>query len=254
MKMRVLGCYGGELPKHRTTCFLIDGALALDAGALTASLSLEELLRVEDVVVSHSHLDHVKDLPLLVDLLVGRRRRPVTVHASTACARSLRRHLFNDQLWPDFTRIPSRSRPVLEIRPFRPGEAFRVGRYRVLPIPVSHPVESCGFVVSDGKAAFGLSGDTGPTDLLWKVFNSDPGLKTIILETSFPNELQSLADISGHLTPATLKLELEKLHKREGARLFFYHLKPAFVGQVKRELRDLGIAGRVLKSGDELEL
>ena len=118
MRLRVLGCSGGELPRHRTTCFLVDGKLAIDAGALTASLPLEDLLRVDDIVLTHSHFDHVKDVPLLADLLVGRRDTPVRVHASTACARTLRESVFNDELWPDFTRIPDRQAPVIEIVPF----------------------------------------------------------------------------------------------------------------------------------------
>ena len=106
MRLRVLGCSGGELGRHRTTCFLVDGRLAVDAGALTASLSLKELVAVDDILLTHSHFDHVKDVPLLTDLLVGRRKTPVRVHASTACARTLRTSIFNDELWPDFTRIP----------------------------------------------------------------------------------------------------------------------------------------------------
>jgi cAMP phosphodiesterase len=257
MKLRVLGCHGGELPRLRTTSFLVDDVLALDAGSLTGTLSLDELLRIDDVIVSHSHLDHVKDLPLLVDLLVGRRDKPLVVHASTACARTLHRCLFNNELWPDFTRIPTRARPVLKIRPFRPNEPFRVGRYKVLPIPVSHPVESCGFVISDGKSALGMSGDTGPTEALWKAFNAARGLKAVLLETSFPNMLQGLADISGHLTPNTVRGELAKLRRngsRAGCEVLLYHLKPAFVSLLKQELKELRVDARVLELDDRFDL
>ena len=118
MRIRVLGCSGGELPRHRTTCFLVDGKLAIDAGALTASLQLEALDRIDDVVLTHGHLDHVKDVPLLADLMVGRRRRPVTVHASPGATSTLRRSLFNGKLWPDFTRLPdAESRKVFSAFP-----------------------------------------------------------------------------------------------------------------------------------------
>ena len=113
----MLGCHGGELPSCRTTCFLVDGVLALDAGALTRSLPLERLCQVDHVLVGHSHFDHVKDLPLMADLVAGRRTRPVTIHASHACARTLRQNMFNGQMWPDFTRLPSRRAPVLRILP-----------------------------------------------------------------------------------------------------------------------------------------
>ena len=251
MRMRVLGCSGGELPRHRTTCFLVDGRLAIDAGALTASLPLEELLKVDDIVLTHSHFDHVKDVPLLSDLLVGRRKRPVRVHASVACARTLRESVFNDELWPDFTRIPDQQRPVLEIVPFAPDRPFRVGRYRVSPVPVSHPVESVGFVLSDGKTSIAISGDTGPTARFWKRVNSEKRLRALLVELSFPNALQGLADLSGHLTPRTLEAELAKVD-RDGVPVLLYHLKPAHLAELRRELAVLGLPRvRVLKRGDE---
>ncbi len=250
MKLQVLGCHGGELPKCKTTCFLIDGVLALDAGALTGSLSLEELCKVDDIVVSHSHFDHVKDLPLLADLIVGRRETPVVIHASRECTKTLRENMFNNSLWPDFTQIPTKKNPVLELRPFKAGSTFNVGKYKVQSVPVSHPVESCGFVVTNGTASVAMSGDTGPTELLWQVLNKTPNLKAVLLETSFPNKLQQLADISGHLTPQTLKSELTKF-KRNGAEVFLYHLKPAFVPQLKKELAELPV--EVLELGDSFE-
>lgn len=251
MRLQVLGCHGGELPTCRTTCFLIDGVLALDAGALCASLPLRELLKLDDIVVSHSHFDHVKDIPLLADLIVGHRDKPVTIWASTECAKTLRDSMFNNALWPDFTRIPTRKDPVLRIKAFKPGATFKVGGYTVKSVAVTHPVESCGFVVTDGKVSLGMSGDTGPTDKLWKVLNAAPNLKALLLETSFPNKLQQLADISGHLTPRTLERELAKFD-RNGTSVFLYHLKPAFVSQLKREVKKLAV--EVLELGDTFEL
>ncbi len=250
MKLEVLGCHGGELPKYKTTCFLIDEVLALDAGALTGTLSLERLCKVDDILISHSHFDHVKDLPLLADLIVGRRDKPVTIHASTECAKTLQKNMFNNSLWPDFTRIPTRKNPVMQIKPFRPGATFKIGRYTVQSVPVTHPVESCGFVVSDGKLSVAMSGDTGPTDKLWKVLNKTKDLKALLLETSFPNKLQQLADISGHLTPQTLREELKKFD-RNGAAVLLYHLKPAFVPQLKKEFEGLPV--EVLELGDTSE-
>jgi cAMP phosphodiesterase len=251
VKLHVLGCHGGELPNCRTTCFLVDDVLALDAGALTGTLSLDQLLRVNDIILTHSHFDHVKDLPLLADLIVGRREGPVTVWGSRQCVKTLRENVFNDSLWPDFTRIPSRRNPVIRLKAFRAGAAFKVGRYAIQTVPVSHPVESVGMVVSNGRSALGMSGDTGPTDKLWKLFNESRNLKAVLLETSFPNRLQDLADISGHLTPRTLRRELEKFEPN-GAQIFLYHLKPAFVRQLKKEVDDMDV--RVLELGETFEL
>ena len=158
--------------------------------------------------------------------------------------------MFNNALWPDFTRIPTRKEPVLRIKPFRAGSTFQVGAYTVQSIPVHHPVESCGFVITRGRTSLGMSGDTGPTDKLWKVLNQTPTLKALLVETSFPNALQQLADVSGHLTPRTLGTELEKFD-RDGCTVLVYHLKPAFLQPLKRELAEMPV--EVLELGDTFE-
>jgi ribonuclease BN (tRNA processing enzyme) len=250
LRLRVLGCAGGELPAHRTTCFLLDDALAIDAGALTSTLPLEALDRIDDVVLTHGHFDHVKDVPLLADLLVGRRDRPVRIHASEECARTLREDVFNDRLWPDFTRIPDRDRPVIEIRPFDAARSFRAGRFTFHPVRMEHTVESTGFIVSDGESAIAISGDTGPTRAFWERVNEAEGLKALLVETSFPSRLQDLADASGHLTPRTLAGELSKV-KRDGLPVLLYHLKPAYASEVRDEVASLHPGVRILATGDE---
>lgn len=251
MKLQVLGCHGGELPSCRSTCFLVDGRLALDAGSLTSALSLDALCAVDDILLTHSHFDHVKDLPLMTDLVVGRRQKPVTIHASHECIRALKDSMFNNELWPDFTKIPTAKAPVLKLKAFKAGASFKIGPYQVKSIPVSHPVESCGFVISDGHTTMAMSGDTGPTEKLWKVLNATQELKLLLLETSFPNKLQGLADISGHLTPQTLEQELKKFSARNGCEVMLYHLKPAFVQQLKAEVKHLPV--RVLELDDTFD-
>ena len=254
MRVRVLGCSGGELQAHRSTSFLLDGTVAIDAGALTRALSLDELSRVDDVVLTHAHVDHVKDVPLLADLLVGRRERPVIVHASTECARTLRESVFNDELWPDFTRLPDPEHPVIAIRPFEPARAFTAGRFTLQPVLVDHTVESVGLVVSDGEGAIAISGDTGPTTAFWGAVNAAATLRALFVETSFPTRLQALADRSGHLTPRTLAGELAKID-RDGFPILLYHLKPAFDAELRREIAELNLNRvRVLDVGDEFLL
>lgn len=248
MKLKVLGPHGGELPGCKSTCFVLDDRLALDAGALTSSLDLEALERIDDILLTHSHFDHVKDLPLLADVLVGRRQRAVTIHSNTGCIRALRRNLFNDVIWPDFTRIPSKRSPVFRLRSFRSGATVTVGQYRVRSIPVAHPVESCGFLLMREGATLAMSGDTGPTEKFWKVVNEIEDIKVLLLECSFPNEYQALADVSGHLTPQTMELELKKFDRRD-CEVLLYHLKPAFVEQLKSEVRHLPV--HVLEEGEE---
>lgn len=251
MRLRVLGPHGGELPGCRSTCFLIDETFALDAGALTQTLELDELKRVDHVLLTHSHFDHVKDLPMLSDVLVGQRTRSVMIHSNTQCIETLRKNLFNDRLWPDFTSIPNRRQPIFKLKSFRPGATVTIGGYKVKSVLVSHPVESCGYVVSAGGVSLGVSGDTGPTDRLWKVLHATENLKAVLVECSLPNELQRLASLSGHLTPRTLAIEIEKLD-RPDVEVFLYHLKPAYVDRLKREVKDLPV--HVLELDEQYEL
>ena len=254
MRIQVLGSSGGELLGHGSTCFLVDGRLALDAGALTSRLGLDELDRVDHVLVTHAHLDHVKDVPLLADLMVGRRRRPVTVHASKGATATLRRSLFNGRLWPDFTRIPSAHRPVVRLETFPYGDPFRIGPYAVTAVKVRHTVESSGFVVRRGASSFAISGDTGPTTAFWRLVSRAPGLRAILVELSFPSRMQRLADRSGHLTPRTLVGELAKV-ERDPVPVYLYHLKPAFMAELKAEVAALGLRGvTVLEGGDEIAI
>lgn len=250
MRLRILGPHGGELPGCKSTCFLVDDRLALDAGALTSTLGLQGLSKLDDILLTHSHFDHVKDLPMLSDVVMGCRDNPITIHSNAGCIRALRENLFNDILWPDFSRIPTRKNPIFKLRSFKAGSSFKVGGYAVRSVVVSHPVESCGYVLSDGEVSMGISGDTGPTEQFWKVLNRAKPLKVLLMECSFPNQLQALADLSGHHTPQTVERELEKFDRR-GCEVVLYHLKPAFLSQLKKEVRHLPV--HVSELGEEFD-
>jgi len=240
MQVRVLGCHGGESPQHLPTSLLVDGVFAIDAGSLCRSLDVEAQAHIDDILISHCHLDHVKDLALLADQVFSHRTTPVTVHCGPETARSLKKHLFNDVLWPDFTRLPSKSRPALRLRPHPPNRKFTLAnRYQITFVPVHHPVESMGIVVQDKTSSFVFSSDTGPTEKLWRSFNRIPNLRSVFVELSFPNSLQQLADMAGHLTPYSLSRELAKVPSADGLSIFVYHMKPSHVTETKRELRAL---------------
>lgn len=252
MRVRVLGCHGGELPGCRTTCLLIDGHTAVDAGALTSTLTLDELTGVDDIFLTHSHFDHVKDVPLMADLLVGRRTTPVRVRGLPACTDTLLQNVFNNQLWPDFTKIPDAQNAVLQLHPFQPGERVQARDLTFTSVTVQHPIDSVGFLVEQGDRFIAISGDTGPTQALWDAVNARQGLAALFIEVSFPNRMQWLADLSGHLTPRTLALELGKLQAT--VPIFLYHLKPAFLDELRREVRDLGHPRlRILELEDQFE-
>ncbi len=238
MRVAVLGCHGGETPQHLPTSLLVDDTVAIDAGSICRALSIEAQLRIDDVLVGHAHMDHVKDLALLAEQVLLRRDTPVTVHCGPETAKILKQHLFNDKLWPDFTVLPSKSKPVLKIKTQRPNRKFKTSAgHEVIFVPVEHPIESMGMVVQGESGAFLFSSDTGPTEKLWKTAAKTQDLRAAFIELSFPNSMQDLADLAGHLTPYSLAQELSKLPQNLG--VYLYHLKPSHFAETRRDLRAL---------------
>lgn len=255
MQLRVLGCHGGETPKHRTSSFLVGDTLAVDAGAVTGSLSLDEQERIESVLVSHPHLDHIRDLATLVDNRCQKGSVTLKIVGVSETIRALREHFFNDVIWPDFTRIQSRDGPAVRFVEIAPGEPSQVDEFEVTPVMVNHTVDTSAFIIRQHGASIVYGGDTGPTWDLWKRVNELPDLRALMVEVSFPNAKAELAERSRHLTPDTLSGELAKLAHRDDLPILLYHIKPVFEAEVLRELA--GLRGRnlqILQLGDEFLL
>jgi len=255
MELRVLGCHGGETPQHRTTAFLIDERLTLDAGALTSQLTLEDQARIEVVLVSHSHMDHVRDLATIADNRAQVGAPPLTIAGTQETLESLKLHFFNDKLWPNFAIIPDPSEPTIIFQEVPLEKPTKVLSYTVTAVAVNHTVEAAGFVVDDGTSALGFSGDTGPTDRLWEVLDAAPNLKALLMEVSFPNDKQALATRSGHHTPQTLRTDLAKLASSSELSTMLYHIKPPFQSEVETECAKLsGVNLTVLQLQDHFVL
>jgi ribonuclease BN (tRNA processing enzyme) len=237
LAIRVLGPYGGSAPGYRLTTFLVDGETAIDAGALTDALPLAAQKRVRRVILTHAHFDHLVSLPFLAANLYGRTSTALEVLAPEPVLSALRAHVFNDVTWPDFTRYPSPARPTLRFRSLRVGRSTRAGSVSVTPIPVNHAVPAYGYVLSKKGASVVFSGDTGPTERIWKTASRTPNLRAIFLECSFSDGEKALAAESLHLTPGLIRDELRKLPPH--VPIFLYHLKPFSVSRIRREIAAL---------------
>jgi cAMP phosphodiesterase len=237
MKLKVLGCYGGNIPGHGMTSFLINDTVALDAGWVSGALSLKEQVKVKDILISHSHLDHTCTLPFLIDNNFSAPGFGLRIYAIPEVIAAMKNHLFNNATWPDFTSLPNDLTPVLKLIEITPEQPFEVNGLTLHAVHVSHIVPTTGFIVEDKKGAIAFSSDTGPTHRFWEVANNTKRLRAVITETSFPNELQDLARISGHLTPATLEQELKKLKK--DVPVYLYGGKPKHLDAIKRQVKAL---------------
>lgn len=240
MEIRVLGAYGGESPDCRTTGLLINRTLALDAGSLSRALTVGEQAAVRSIVLSHSHMDHTASLPFFVENVYGATEGPIHIFASTATLDALRRHLFNNATWPDFTRLPHDFEAFLMLHHLEPEVPVEIEGVELTPIEVSHPVPTFGFLLRGGAGSVLWSSDTGPTDRLWQVANETADLEALCIDTSFDNAMQRVADVSLHLTPATLERELRKLRRQ--VPILLHHLKPPYIEAIHREVRQLGRA------------
>jgi 3',5'-cyclic-nucleotide phosphodiesterase len=251
MKLQVLGCAGGIGGQQRhTTCLFLDEDILLDAGTGITNLDLEQLARIDHVFLTHSHLDHVAGLALLVDTVLGRRTGPVTVHASHQVIDALKKHLFNWVLWPDFAAIPSAGNPVLRWAPFTPGATIEIDGRSITPYPVDHMAGSVAYLVHQKKPGFLFTGDMCSTPTLWAALVDGKRVSKVIVDCSFPNSESDLAARSKHFCPQSLLDDIAAIaHSIE---ILIYHLKPGQEDLIMEELRAAagGRAFKALKTGD----
>ena len=257
MNIRVLGCSGSIAAGSRTTAFLLDDDILIDAGTGVGDLTLSELSRIEHILISHSHLDHVLSIGLLADSVQRRRaakgRGPIRVHALPETIDALRTHIFNGVIWPDFTRLPSAERPMLQFVPFAVGDVLELERRRIEVLSALHTVPAVGFAVLSEGGAWAFTGDTGPNPLLWARLR-EMDVAHLVIETAFSDEERHLAGISRHLCPTALGEELAQLS--QPVNVHITHIKPGELDAVMTQIAGLKLAHRVhaMRGGELIAL
>jgi 3',5'-cyclic-nucleotide phosphodiesterase len=236
MKLQILGCAGGIGGRERmTTCMRIDDDLLLDAGTGLATLDLAQLTAIDHVFLTHSHLDHVAGLAFLLDSVLGERNGPVTVHASETVIATLKKHLFNWHLWPDFAQIPDPGHPVLRWAPMRLGETVSLNGRNITSYRVDHTVETSAYWVHHDTAGFVFTGDMASSPAFWTRLAAEERLRAVIVDCSFPDEEAPLAALSKHFCPRALVDDIA--HMPYTTRFLISHLKPGQEDRIINELR-----------------
>jgi len=243
------------------TSFLVNDSILLDAGSPTEALDLEDQYAIQHIFVSHTHLDHIKDIAFLCDNRSLKRmggeevNRQIIVHSLPENIEVLRKDFFNNRVWPDFSRIPTVKDPILVFEPMAADETVEVDGVKVTAIAVNHPVPCTGFVLDQGDKQFVYTADTGATERIWEVANALPNLKGLIVDCSFPNAYENLANISGHLTPNGMAAELGKFEHLGKIPVYLYHMKPETLDVLSSQVEKLGLPRlRMLTQVDELLL
>jgi ribonuclease BN (tRNA processing enzyme) len=253
MKIRVLGCSGGIGDGRQTTSFLVDDDILVDCGTGVTTLSHADLCRIDHVFVTHSHLDHITSLPLLLDSVAGERGRPLTLHGLPEVLQILKDHLFNWSIWPDFARIPSPEAPFLRYESLYESEPVRLGKRLIAAIPAHHVVPAVGYLLRGEGGSLLFSGDTDSHEALWREANRTADLRHLIVECSFQDALADIAKASKHYCPQTLAADLRRL--KAGPQVWITHLKPGSEAGIMAELVRHGADScRALNNGQVFEL
>ncbi|MCE9635024.1 MAG: 3',5'-cyclic-nucleotide phosphodiesterase [Planctomycetes bacterium] len=251
MKVRVLGCSGGAAPGRNPSCYLLEGGVAIDAGALASALTLEEQQLITDIFLTHAHWDHVRDLPLTV---INRTIKAPTLrlHGLPETVQSIRAHLMNGETWFKAFDLPSVESPFISASPMTAGETRECGRYRISAVSVPHTVPAISYVIDDGTCSVMMNADTVGGGIFERMPKDHSPLKAVFLEASFPNRMRDFAVMTGHLTPQMLGEETR--HLATDVDVIVTHLKPGFETEMAREIADLGRPGiRPCRDGDVFE-
>jgi ribonuclease BN (tRNA processing enzyme) len=231
---------GCASPKQHLACFVVDDCVAIDAGSLAMASGARQKKQIRDIVLTHAHLDHIAGLPLFIDDLFAALTEPIRVHATTEVIQILERDIFNWDIYPRFSELRNDAGAVLEYRPFEIGKEFSVKHLNFKSASVNHKVPTVGFVVSDCKTTFAISGDTAEMNEFWEAVNKEESLDAILIECAFPNELEGLARDSHHLTPKSLQKEITRLQNKI-CPVYIINMKPMYRDEIVSQIADLKI-------------
>lgn len=231
---------GKASTEQRLTCFLIDDAVAIDAGSLALAANAHQRNTVRDILITHPHMDHVASLPIFIDDLFSVLEAPLRIHATDEVIGMLERDVFNWVVYPRFSELSNEFGPVVEYLPFSVGVEFKVAHLRITAVNVNHIVPTVGLIVTDGETTIAFSSDTAETEEFWHMVNRTRAVDALIIESSFPDSMAELAHVSRHFTPSSLKRELRKLAHRD-LDILAVHVKPVYRDTVIKELAALDI-------------
>ncbi|OOV88107.1 3',5'-cyclic-nucleotide phosphodiesterase [Oceanospirillum linum] len=255
MWISILGCSGGIGPGNRTTSILIDDDILLDAGSGVGDLELQQMSKIRHIFISHSHLDHIAFLPFLVDSIFSQIKTPIQVYGLPETIKALKDHIFNWTIWPDFSELPSKEKPVMQFNEMLPHTSIQIGERKITSIPVEHVVPGVGFCVQNEEGKnFAFSGDTATNDSLWQALNKLSSLDALMIESGYPDSMEDLSKLALHYTPARLADDLKKL--KHTPHLLISHLKPGLETEIAEglhnHLKEYDVT--CIKSGDSIQL
>lgn len=242
----MLGCDGGRGLGYKTPSLLFNETVLIDAGTIQSELSLERACKIEHLFFTHTHFDHIVDLPFFLDATFEQRAKPLTIYGSAYTLKTLKEHIFNDQIWPDFSVLPTPEKGQFILKEITPLTTYKAGDLEVMPFDVDHSVPTFGYKLSDASSSLVFSADTAPCDELWRVANASTNLKAMIVDMSFPAPLQNIAKLSKHTTAEDLRAGLQKL--QHPCDIYAFSFKVGMAELLTEELKQITHKGMPLHS------
>jgi len=250
--IKILGSHGNKSEGFHTTCIQVAKHTVIDAGNIIYGLK-EDASQIDNIFVSHSHIDHIIDSAFLCDNFFTQREKSLKIYALKETIEALKKHIFNWTIWPDFTslKLIKSSDMALEFVEINYNQKIDIDGVSLTPIKSNHTVDCCGYLIEKEGSGILFSADTYKNDEIWKVLNSSLHVKALIIDVSFPSELEQIAKESKHLTPKVLQEELRKL-TRDDVTIFINHIKSNHHEQIEKEIEQIGLKKENILTGREV--
>lgn len=240
MRIQVIGSSGSTFPGSNLPAFLLDDFMLIDAGTVGIVLDNNAQRKISHILITHAHLDHINGIPFFVDNIINdKHQHQISIISVKDVLSEIKGNIFNNRIWPDFSAIPNKKKPILKYQEIKTTGCLQIKGYKIFATRVTHAVAAYGYIIEDQKGnAVVYTGDTGPTEKLWKRM-SHHNVRALIVEVSFPNSMNDLAVKTGHLTPSLLEEELRKIIKLP-EKIYVSHIKLKHKKVIERELERLG--------------
>lgn len=250
-----LGTSGTRTPKEGTTCLRVSPHCVIDAGNLINSFG-DDVFTIEHIFLTHSHLDHIIDIPFLADLFVTQKSISLKIYALKETLDDLRRFIFNHQIWPNFEEIQliGNTDKTIELIEIGLDKPYSIDGVTLTPFKTDHTAGSCGYIIEKDGSGILFTADTYRCPRIWKMMESHPHIHSLVIEVSFPSSFDQLAYDSKHLTPKLLADELTTC-KRDDFTIYVMHLKTLFYSTIENELKEMKLlknGGAILKDSDRI--
>ena len=248
-----LGAYGTKAKGFGTSSFALNETNVIDAGNLLVGLE-DKAAKLKNIWLTHSHLDHICDIAYMIDNYFDDFKETITICGLPQTIKAIREHFLNDVIWPDFSKIPlsNASGMCIQYKEIELDKEYELSeKESIRAFKTDHTVPSCGYIYRKGETAVLISADTYEIQNIIEIVEEDMSIQAMVIECSFPSEMEKLAQVSKHLTPKLLEEKLQSL-KREDIALYINHIKPSYYEEMTREINECCATWKpqILKDGE----